>query len=135
MAKLDQEKVDFARDMQKYEEDLKWIKQLDDYQQAVKHGGKITGLKDNLEKAKERLQSFQERETLFNIEVPHLGPDKFNVELLHAAACVLRIAAQLGRRFARPCYEVERYFQHLQDPRLVVYRQLRLYYCIKKHLH
>jgi dynein heavy chain len=73
MAKLDQEKLDFARDMQKYEDDLAFIKRLDDYQQAGKYAVRITGLKDNLEKAKDRLNSFQERENLFNIEVSESG--------------------------------------------------------------
>ena len=69
MAKLDDEKTDFVRDMTKYEDDLNWIKKLDDYQNAMKYATKITGLRENLERAKERLQSFQERERLFGIDV------------------------------------------------------------------
>jgi len=67
--KLDQEKEEFQKDIAKYKEELEWVKTLNDYSLAMKVSTKICALKENLDRAKERIQSFAEREQLFGIEV------------------------------------------------------------------
>lgn len=69
MDKLDQEKAEFERDMKRYQEDLEWVKSLNDYSMAQKHATRIYTLKEHLDRAQERVQSFMEREKLFNIEM------------------------------------------------------------------
>lgn len=69
MDKLEQEKADFEKDMMRYEEDLEWLKGLNDYSVGKKHETKIDALKDNLDQAKVRVQSFVDREKLFNTQV------------------------------------------------------------------
>jgi len=69
MDKLDQEKAEFERDMHRYHDDLDWVKGLSDYSMANKCATRIYTLKDNLDRAKERVQSFVDREKLFNIEM------------------------------------------------------------------
>jgi dynein heavy chain len=69
MAKLDQEKAEFEHDMKLYQEDLTWITSLGDYSMSLKWAVKINGLKESLDRAKERVQSFVDREKLFNIDV------------------------------------------------------------------
>jgi dynein heavy chain len=69
MDKLYQEKTEFERDMSRYQDDLEWVKSLNDYSLANKCATKIYTLKENLDRAKERVQSFVEREKLFNIEM------------------------------------------------------------------
>eukprot|EP00439_Symbiodinium_sp_Y106_P069158 s1229_g11.t2 len=95
MEKLDQEKTEYERDMASYQEDLEWLRGLNDYSLAMKCAHRIYSLKDclsasgtwamyiciifgkhpwshsqeNLEKAVVRVQSFVDRERLFGMEV------------------------------------------------------------------
>ncbi|CAE7917845.1 DNAH3, partial [Symbiodinium sp. KB8] len=69
MEKLDQEKTEYERDMASYQEDLEWLRGLNDYSLAMKCAHRIYSLKENLEKAVVRVQSFVDRERLFGMEV------------------------------------------------------------------
>ncbi|CAJ1418817.1 unnamed protein product [Effrenium voratum] len=69
MEKLDREKTEYERDMARYQEDLEWVKSLNDYSLAMKCAHRIYSLRENLDRAKERVQSFLERERLFGMDV------------------------------------------------------------------
>eukprot|EP00931_Biecheleriopsis_adriatica_P034701 TRINITY_DN20021_c0_g4_i1.p1 TRINITY_DN20021_c0_g4~~TRINITY_DN20021_c0_g4_i1.p1 ORF type:complete len:4150 (-),score=1074.99 TRINITY_DN20021_c0_g4_i1:152-12580(-) len=69
MDKLDQEKTEYERDMARYQEDLEWVKTLSDYSLAMKVSHRIYALKENLDRAKERVQSYVDRERLFGMDV------------------------------------------------------------------
>ncbi|CAK0848815.1 unnamed protein product [Prorocentrum cordatum] len=68
MDKLDQERKDFDADMAKYQEELLWLKELDNYSMAQKVSTRVSKLQENLQGAKERVQKFAQREKLFNME-------------------------------------------------------------------
>jgi dynein heavy chain len=69
MDKLDQERAEYYRDMQRYATELEWVKSLNDYELAVKVAIRINTLKDNFDRARERVQSYIDREKLFGIDV------------------------------------------------------------------
>ncbi|CAL1158737.1 unnamed protein product [Cladocopium goreaui] len=69
MEKLDREKTEYERDMARYQEDLEWVKSLNDYSLAMKCAHRIYSLRENLDRAKERVQSFLDRERLFGMDV------------------------------------------------------------------
>ena len=69
MEKLEQEKTEFEKDMRRYHEDLEWVKSLNEYSVALKVSTRIYKMKENLVNAKERVQSFVEREKLFGMDV------------------------------------------------------------------
>ena len=69
MQKLEQDKSDFYQDMKRFEDQFDFIKQLGEFDSALQFATRINGLKDNLDKAKERVASFADREKLFSIEV------------------------------------------------------------------
>ena len=69
MEKLDQEKTEYERDMARYQEDLEWVRSLNDYSLAMKCAHRIYSLRENLDRSKERVQSFVDRERLFGMDV------------------------------------------------------------------
>ncbi|CEM09924.1 unnamed protein product [Vitrella brassicaformis CCMP3155] len=70
MERLEEEKEAFEKDLAQYSKDLDFVRyEMGDFSQALKYAVKINGLKEALDRAKERVVSFQEREKLFGVEV------------------------------------------------------------------
>ncbi|CAD7946598.1 unnamed protein product [Amoebophrya sp. A25] len=72
---LQSEKEQYARDFQKWKEDLQFVKtKMDNFSKAKDYDKLVTGLKDALIDAKRRLDDFRKRESLFNIELSETEP-------------------------------------------------------------
>eukprot|EP00929_Paragymnodinium_shiwhaense_P038466 TRINITY_DN20312_c0_g5_i1.p1 TRINITY_DN20312_c0_g5~~TRINITY_DN20312_c0_g5_i1.p1 ORF type:complete len:4379 (-),score=957.45 TRINITY_DN20312_c0_g5_i1:503-13639(-) len=68
MDKLEVEKQEFDKDLTRYRDDLAWVQTLNDYSMSMKVSTRIYKLKENLDHAKELVQSFMDREKLFSME-------------------------------------------------------------------
>jgi dynein heavy chain len=68
-ANLAQEKVQFAAELATLESDFTEIKKFDSYASVSKYGSFVVSLNEKIEKAKEKIKSFNERESLFKEDV------------------------------------------------------------------
>eukprot|EP00928_Gymnodinium_smaydae_P068047 TRINITY_DN5109_c0_g5_i1.p1 TRINITY_DN5109_c0_g5~~TRINITY_DN5109_c0_g5_i1.p1 ORF type:complete len:4182 (+),score=1201.92 TRINITY_DN5109_c0_g5_i1:1381-13926(+) len=68
MVELTREKEEFWKDMATYRKELDWVETLDDFDEALKINRRLEQLHNNLQKATERVQSYLDREHLFQIE-------------------------------------------------------------------
>lgn len=68
MKQLDREKVEFWTNIEKYKEELAWVQTLDDFSMALTVENRIEVLHSNLMRARTTVQSFSDREKLFQIE-------------------------------------------------------------------
>jgi dynein heavy chain len=68
MDQLDREKEAFWVDMERYRGELVWVQELTDYSQALQIAGRLEKFHHNLTTAKDRVQSYKDRERLFELE-------------------------------------------------------------------
>jgi dynein heavy chain len=68
MEQLDRERADFWKDVSQWKETLAWCKALDDFTVALAVESKIEKLHHDLEEGRGRVQSYSDREKLFQIE-------------------------------------------------------------------
>jgi dynein heavy chain len=67
MEQLDKEKVEFWNTLAKQKDELQWVMTLGDYKEALKVASRIDQLHQSLERSVEKVQSFTDRERLFQI--------------------------------------------------------------------
>jgi hypothetical protein len=68
MEQLALEKDEFWKNMAEWKETLAWVKSVDDFSLALSIEGKVERLHSDLERGRTRVQSYSEREKLFQIE-------------------------------------------------------------------